>query len=416
MILRSLRLEPIKWRVQRPAFDRNGSMTKPGRLRRLTRFTLRGMLLAVTVFCIWLAWLSNAARRQKDSVMRLRSLGGEVSHAYASCLAPIWNDVADDPHGCACVNLLISFVGIDLVTHVIDVKFGPNARLNRDAFSVLQSFPHLECIRIEGAAADGSDLSSFGELRSLRRLELANMLLTDDIAQRLSQWAGLDELCMVGAITTDASLPALSKLHNAKQLDLSRSQVSWAAIWRLEQLLPSCDITPSTASHENDVVVVMLRAEDVNVQRESCAEHSVEAEPRCRIGAYAVAIDVDGKITLEAHKKVMWNNQGYAMTLSGTVHITEVGIGQQGSPIVDSARLTNLRTTYCEFGVGGRIKQRGRCLNELVGAPPATSQETPSRSPRPVRRIGHRGPLTIAGRYYRSSRSLLPASPRLRPY
>ena len=54
------------------------TITKPSavRKRRWFRFSLRTMLLATTMLCIWLGWKINAAREQRQAVAAVRELGG----------------------------------------------------------------------------------------------------------------------------------------------------------------------------------------------------------------------------------------------------------------------------------------------------------------------------------------------------
>jgi predicted xylose isomerase-like sugar epimerase len=60
--------------------------TKPK--RRWFRFSLRMLLLVVTVLCVWLGFNVNAARRQKEAVQAIRLAGGSVWFEYHNyCVA-----------------------------------------------------------------------------------------------------------------------------------------------------------------------------------------------------------------------------------------------------------------------------------------------------------------------------------------
>ena len=56
------------------------SDTKP--IRSWFRFSLRTLLLATTVLCVWLAMQVNAARRQKEAVKVILGAGGTVRYDY----------------------------------------------------------------------------------------------------------------------------------------------------------------------------------------------------------------------------------------------------------------------------------------------------------------------------------------------
>ena len=57
-------------------------MTEPIKRRRWFRFSLRMLLVVVTVLCVWLAIKVNAARRQKEAVAAILSAGGTVNYDY----------------------------------------------------------------------------------------------------------------------------------------------------------------------------------------------------------------------------------------------------------------------------------------------------------------------------------------------
>jgi hypothetical protein len=57
--------------------------TKPPRKRlRWTRYSLRALLVVITVFGVWLGIKVDQARRQKRAVETLRALGAEVAYEH----------------------------------------------------------------------------------------------------------------------------------------------------------------------------------------------------------------------------------------------------------------------------------------------------------------------------------------------
>ena len=57
-------------------------MAEPIKRRRWFRFSLRMLLVVVTVLCVWLGFKVNAARRQKEAVEAILKAGGQVSYDY----------------------------------------------------------------------------------------------------------------------------------------------------------------------------------------------------------------------------------------------------------------------------------------------------------------------------------------------
>ena len=61
---------------------RRTAMTETKPKRRWFRFSLRALLVLVTLTCVWLGLKVNAARRQKEAVDAILKVGGEVVYDY----------------------------------------------------------------------------------------------------------------------------------------------------------------------------------------------------------------------------------------------------------------------------------------------------------------------------------------------
>src|SRR4029078_6454612 len=67
-------------------------MTSRSGDRRWFRFGLRTLLAGVTVFCIWLGFQVNAARRQHAAVQAILQAGGRVASDYQMVPVPVAPD------------------------------------------------------------------------------------------------------------------------------------------------------------------------------------------------------------------------------------------------------------------------------------------------------------------------------------
>jgi hypothetical protein len=52
------------------------------RKRRWLQFSLRTLLVAVTLLAVWLGLWTDRARRQRVAVQRVRELGGDIRYDY----------------------------------------------------------------------------------------------------------------------------------------------------------------------------------------------------------------------------------------------------------------------------------------------------------------------------------------------
>ena len=56
--------------------------TKPKPRRRWLQYSLRTFFVLLTVFCVWLGWMSYEAREQRKAVQWVQEIGGTVFYDY----------------------------------------------------------------------------------------------------------------------------------------------------------------------------------------------------------------------------------------------------------------------------------------------------------------------------------------------
>ena len=283
-------------------------ITKPlaVRKRRWLRFSLRTLLLVVTVLCVWLGWRINAARQQKEAVDAILKAGGTVHYDYqilpnipsenhwnigfnANALPtgpPLLRKLFGDD--CFRKVILVNFSKTDLpesvltqltklpdITHVAlqSVNIIPDGsnvpRPIQDAdFEVFGQLSRLEYLDIYPADIDGSGLAQLTKLKDLRALSLQHTTIGDagmEIAGALTQLEllqldhtpitdeGLKHLKRLVNLKslwlqedqgiTDAGLQYLSGLKNLKAIHLYQNQVTPEGVRELQKSLPNTKIT-----------------------------------------------------------------------------------------------------------------------------------------------------------------------------
>lgn len=272
-------------------------MSTPTR-KRLLRFSLRTMLVVVTVLCVVLAWKVRQAERQKAAVAWLLEAGGNVTYDFeldsegrripgAELPGPEW---------------LRELVGVDYVATVIGVDFrtfvfegtdlSPLATLSSlhwlflanngtTDLSPLEAMTDLENLWIERTQV--TDFSPLANLTRLNTLWLKETQIAD--LSPLRRMADLEELNLefshrVSDVSPLASLAKLRKvnLRNTSVIDLT----PLATLNALEELdLPytaATNLSPLTGLEK----LTWLTLEGARVSDEEVVKLE-EALPQCEV-------------------------------------------------------------------------------------------------------------------------------------
>ncbi len=182
-------------------------------LPRRLRFSLRGLLVLVTISALFCGIKVNQARKQKHIVAVLQDEGAEVRYAYQFAANNKFKFVPN-----ARRPLLARFVGDDLCSPVVDVRARP--------------------------AADGEDIAQWaGKLSKLRVLSMEEAyLLKDKDLYHLSEHRQLLRLYLGHTDITDGSVPYLCSLQQLRVLDVHDTHISSEGAHALRTALPNCTI------------------------------------------------------------------------------------------------------------------------------------------------------------------------------
>ena len=234
------------------------------RVRRRLAFSLRALLILVTVVCLVLGFKVRQVRRQREAVQALA----------AEQVVMIWDyQVAGqtEPPG---PMWLRRWLGDDFFAHVEMLNFtvfmmgGPVSDNVDDRLLVhLRSLPHIKNILLDGCEkVTDRGLGHFASLHHLEELHLANtsvtgdsfdslrnldglkvlMLdstpVTDDSLAKLAPLKNLEELWLADTAITDESIPHLIRLSGLKVLDLSVTKISREGVELVRKARPDCEI------------------------------------------------------------------------------------------------------------------------------------------------------------------------------
>ena len=198
----------------------------PLQRRRLTSFSLRTALVAITVFGVWLGLHIRSVKKQQASVEAVQRFGGWAYYDYE-----IGGDFKIDPNPESPVPAwLLKTLGRDhfhdivYVNMVFDEKGGKRRdKTNRsgEVLRHLDGFPNLESLWLCETQATDENLRHVGRLTSLRRLLMGNAPeVSDSGVEHLSELNRLEFLHLTNSGVTDASLLVLARLPKLHTLSL----------------------------------------------------------------------------------------------------------------------------------------------------------------------------------------------------
>lgn len=150
---------------------------------RWMQFTLRSLLVGVSVFCAWLAWHVELARRQREAINELHELHVAVLYRDPGAGGSERGDwgFAKRLFGMA-YREPVEYIGLQ---HAHEMFHDPQ-RLER-ALSLLPHLRGLKWLSLEGMPITDTRLASLKPLTGLRKLNLTYTSVTDAGVAELRQ-------------------------------------------------------------------------------------------------------------------------------------------------------------------------------------------------------------------------------------
>jgi hypothetical protein len=216
--------------------DNAAMEAEPLQRKRLTlRFSLRTLMIAVTLLCAVMAVVSSRANRQRRAVSRIKAAHGLVYYDYQ--LDHDFKPRTDEPLGPG-PDWLRAFIGTDYFATVVSV------RVNLASDELLEAtaeLPHLQDLRIacNSKISDGA-WEHLKDLAEVETLYLRGM--RDSATVNLAGLTQLRVLYITNTDVTDAGLASLKSLPRLQTLNMTGTKVTRAGITDLQVALPNCKI------------------------------------------------------------------------------------------------------------------------------------------------------------------------------
>jgi hypothetical protein len=209
---------------------------------RLPHYSLRSLLLAVTLLCVALGFWVNGAERQRRAVAAVLAAGGTVQYEHEQGVAFA---VAGEFPG---PDWLCRLLGVDYFADVIYARVPPSkySRVPPDvtaaAIAQVGGLTSLKALDLSETPLSDADLAGLSGLHRLKGLSLSGTQITDAGLAHVGRLTRLEVLWLGDTQVSDAGLAHLSNLSNLGDLYLYTTDVTERGCHRLQQELPNCHI------------------------------------------------------------------------------------------------------------------------------------------------------------------------------
>ncbi|MEX2142885.1 MAG: hypothetical protein WD894_26750 [Pirellulales bacterium] len=228
--------------------------TPPPR-RRWTRFSLRTLLILITVLSVWLGVKVDQARRQKRAVDTLRALGAEIAYEHQRVTnggfdtrieldVPAWaRELCGDDFFQTCTGVYFWWRLSEDRTETYPHK------LTDDDLKCLADLPQLEVLYIDKAPITDAGLAHLPHPKRLSHVRLDDTNAGDDFVKRLKGTQRLVALGLDNTRVSDAGLAELRGIKTLTSLSLVGTQTgdqglaAFSACRQLEALRPGSKVT-----------------------------------------------------------------------------------------------------------------------------------------------------------------------------
>jgi hypothetical protein len=211
----------------------------PKRKRRWFQFSLRTLMIGVTIAalaCGWLVSKIERKRQEREAAEAIVKLGG---FAFYDCE---WTtqglNFSNRPRGPAWLRKLLGenfFSEFELVS--LDKVQEAEAALGN-----LRGLTHVKFLTLSRINFTDADLEKLDELRDLQSLDLSETKVTDTGLVNLRGFTQLNSLELSRTNVTDAGLKHLKGLTKLQTLYLNRTKVTNVGVKDLRKALPGCEI------------------------------------------------------------------------------------------------------------------------------------------------------------------------------
>jgi len=234
---------------------------KTSRRFRWLRFSLRtflGFVLVASLLSSWISIKLQRAREQTFAVGIILDRGGEVKYDYpkgnfAAKATPAWlrRQLGDDffrnvvdvtLRHCHVSAGDLKFLGQLRKVKRLDLAYASVSDTGLEYLRNLTKLRELLISTSYGAKITDSGLPHLSRMSNLEKLELRHTDVTDAGLVHLKGMENLRELCLAGTKVSDTGMTHFEGMSNLEKLILSSTEVTKARARELDRQLPKCEV------------------------------------------------------------------------------------------------------------------------------------------------------------------------------
>ena len=214
----------------------------PRSRRRIWRFSLRTLLIGLTLFCVWLGMWANSANRQRRAVEAIELSGGRFNYDYQRVPTPSGRSgqrfsYKVQPPG---PKWLRKIVGDHYFITPVTLLIGEQPGIKDDCLKHLDALPSLESAMFYNVPITDRDSSHFRHPTNLRFLTFNEETLSGESAPRqfdfLQYLPKLESLSLIDSRFGDSDARFLKRTVDLNTLFLYDSAIGDEGLAQLQHL------------------------------------------------------------------------------------------------------------------------------------------------------------------------------------
>lgn len=221
--------------------------------RRWLRFSLRFLLVLLTLFAVAAGWFMNRVHKERRAISDLERLGGQISYedehrlkddpmpeptTFRKLVRLLWDANSADPCEVYFTERFVSDEALAILANLqrvhtlyLDGSSGADSALLQ-----LEGHRGLRAVSARSANISDAGISHLSRLPNLVWLEINNNKITDAGLRHVAGCSQLECLHVAANRITDVGLRHLTRLNNLQELNISENQITDKGLHHLATL------------------------------------------------------------------------------------------------------------------------------------------------------------------------------------